>query len=99
MTCCYGFQNLIDNAGKRGIAALVRPTHKGIEFLLQSRGIAFDDESKLKPSSNDLIVNVEFTIGLRYCPFCGQSLEELVKESPEKFAKLADDHKGFYKLP
>jgi hypothetical protein len=100
MICCPGFQHLLDAAGQRGIAALVRRTHDDIGFLLQSRGIAFGDEQKLKPmSSTDLVINLEFTIGLRFCPFCGRRLGELVEASPEEFEKRAGDHKKFYKLP
>jgi hypothetical protein len=47
--CCPGFQNLLNNAGQRGMVALVRQGFAGIDFLFQSRGIAFDDEQKLRP--------------------------------------------------
>jgi hypothetical protein len=91
ITCCSGLQNLLSNAGQRGIAVLVRRTSDGISLMLQSRGIAFNDEPKLRPVPMDLDINVSCSVGLRFCPFCGRNLEELVKASPRPFEKLADD--------
>jgi hypothetical protein len=87
---------LLDNAGQRGIAALVRRTPRGNKLLLQSRGIAFADEPKIRPMAIDLSISVSCSVGLRYCPFCGRSLDELVAASSSEFARLANDHEQFH---
>jgi len=95
MFCCPGFQNNVEAAGERGIAILVKVTSEGIMFVLQSRGIAFEDESKIRPmpSAPDIKINVSCTTGLQYCPACGRRLQELVKASPRAFEELAQKHK------
>jgi hypothetical protein len=97
MYCCRGFQNSIESAGHRGIATLVKETDEGICFVQQSRGIAFEDESEIRPvpGAPDIDINVSCTTGLRYCPFCGRQLRELVQTFPEAFAELAEEHKKF----
>jgi hypothetical protein len=95
--CCPGFQNSVANAGRRGIATLVKETADGVVFVLQSRGIAFEDESKIRPVSDapDIKINVSCTTGLRYCPACGRRLQELVQASPQAFQELAEKHRKF----
>src|SRR5438445_763482 len=98
--CCVGFQHRIEAAGQRGIAVLVikRPE---IIFLLQSRGISFEDVSKIgtMPGAPDIKINVCCDTGLRYCPWCGKPLQKLVKASPQAFEELAEKHKNFYAGP
>ncbi len=93
--CCPGFQHRIGDAGNRGVAVLVRKTPEGIRFLLQSRGIAFDDESKIHPMPVEININVSCEIGLQFCPFCGRRLQELIKAAPKAFDDLAEKHKNF----
>jgi hypothetical protein len=97
MFCCPGFQNSVANAGQRGIAALAKRTGEGVVFVLQSRGIAFDDERRIgpMPGAPDIKLNVSCTTGLRYCPVCGRRLQELIEASPRAFLKLAEQHKEF----
>lgn len=92
MYCCAGLENLVGNAGERGIAVLVRVTKDGIRFVLQSRGVAHEDEGKLQPMPLDINVNISCNVGLRYCPFCGRRLAELVESDPKSFNELLDDH-------
>lgn len=96
--CCPGFQHRIADAGQRGIAVLVINTSEGIQFWLQSRGIAFADEKKISPvpSAPDMQINVSCEIGLQFCPFCGRKLVELVSAAPEAYAALASKHSKFY---
>jgi hypothetical protein len=95
--CCEGFENFIASAGEPGIAVLVRKTPERIRFLLQSRGIPFEDESKIRPRHDapDIKINVSSESGLQYCPICGHNLEKLVKASPTVFEQLAEKHKRF----
>ena len=96
--CCPGFQHRVGDAGQRGIAVLAVKTSEGIRFRLQSRGIAYEDESKIHPmpDSPDIKINVSCESGLQFCPFCGRMLQELVKASPQAFEELAEKHKKFY---
>jgi len=88
---------MIANAGQRGIAALLKETAKGLVFVEQCRGIAFEDESKIRPnpSAPDIKINVSCTTGLPYCPSCGCQLQQLVETSPHAFQQLAEEHKKF----
>lgn len=97
MFCCPGFENSVANAGQRGIAVLAKKTSEGVVFVQQSRGIAFDDESKIgpMPGAPDIKINVSCTMGLRFCPVCGRRLQELVETSPRAFEELAQKHKKF----
>jgi hypothetical protein len=96
MYCCDGFRNLVSLAGERGPAILARETSAGhLVFVLQSRGVAFEDISKLRPVPIDIKINVDAVIGLRFCPFCGRKLEELVQESADLIRELAGEHKKF----
>jgi hypothetical protein len=83
------------SAGQRGIAALAFLVPDAVRFVLQSRGVAFEDEGILRPAPIDVRINIACCSGLRYCPHCGRKLEELVRESPEFFEKLAEDHSRF----
>ena len=94
--CCIPLKNLLDDAGRRGVSALVRHTDTGINFLLQSRGIDFTDEPKLHPVDLDLSINISCDIKIRFCPFCGRRLQELIDTSPEYFDKLAQEHGKFH---
>jgi hypothetical protein len=95
MFCCAPLQNHVTAAGSRGLAVLVRKTPEGIRFLLQSRGVAFEDVGKLRPmpGSPDLKINIVCDTGLQFCPWCGQRLQELVKIAPEGYDDLAEAHK------
>ena len=61
-------------------------------LLLQSRGISFDDQSKVKPVDIDVMINLHAEIGMRYCPFCGHLIETLINENREFFSDLAKEH-------
>ena len=96
MYCCDGFANLISCAGQRGHAIIAVETTVGqVRFLLQSRGLAFGDESKIVPVPVDVKVNISAEIGLRYCPSCGFNLEDLVRQNLSYFHDLAKQHKRF----
>jgi hypothetical protein len=99
--CCAGFQHRVEAAGQRGIAVLVHKTSSGIMFLFQSRGIAFEDTSKIgpMPGTPDIKINISCEAGLQYCPWCGRLLQELIEVSPKAFDELAEKHKMFYTGP
>jgi len=96
MFCCDGFRNAVSLAGERGLAILACEQSSGnTGFVLQSRGVAFEDEAKLKPAAVDVQINIDAVTGLRFCPFCGRKLTALVQESPDFFKGLATEHKRF----
>lgn len=93
--CCPGFKNLIENAGQTGPAAIVVWRSNQLRFLLQSRGVAYEDEAGFKTRNVPIRINVSSTVGLQYCLFCGRRLRELLETSPAEYAELATKHKPF----
>lgn len=95
-TCCDGFTNALNSAGGRGLAVVTCERPDGqIHFLFQSRGIAFDDQHKMHPIATNIVINESSETGLRFCPWCGQELNELVHRFPEYYRQLSTDHKKF----
>ena len=89
-------QNLINNAGKRRMSALVRKTNAGFQFSLQSRAVSKEDETTLSQNPTPLPIKgnmtVAIAIGLQYCPFCGTNLQKLVTPlTRERFEILAEE--------
>ena len=99
MYCCHGLQNDIANAGQRGISILLFriPHTDDLRFVLQSRGVAFDDEPKLGPIPTSLpyLINISCCGIIKYCPTCGRCLKELVEPSKDEFLRLAEEHKKY----
>lgn len=95
MYCCTRLNELIHNAGSRGIAILVRNLSGVLSFVLQSRGIDIEDEDRTGRISGDVKINLSCEIGIVYCPFCGTRLQDLIAREPEFFAKLAESHSRF----
>ena len=98
MFCCDGLNNLIGNAGQRGMSALVYERPAGFRFNLQARAVSKDVELRLSEAPTPLPIEGNITlsvnIGLNYCPFCGTELKTLVTSSTRKrFETLADEHK------
>lgn len=91
--CCTGLRNLVACAGERGNAVVVWTDSRGEpRLLLQSRGVSYDDQSKLQPMDIDITINLSAEVGMRYCPTCGRLIEDLVAENPEFFQELAKEH-------
>jgi hypothetical protein len=96
MYCCTGFRNFLSCAGERGHAILAyQLSPKNVKFFLQSRGLAFGDERQWKPVAVDVMINISAEIGIQYCPFCGQHLDELVQKDLNFFETLANSHAKF----
>jgi hypothetical protein len=93
MFCCPGFENLIRNAGNKGITAIVRQTPDGIRFCLQATVAKVEDLQALGPLPINLTLAAE--TGLRYCPACGRCLQELVEAAPKEYEALAKEHEKF----
>src|SRR2546423_3926259 len=97
MYCCSAMKNLVDNAGGRGLALLLRDLSGMLGFVIQSRGIAYQDEGSIKTITWTSTINVSCEMGIAYCPFCGEDLEVLIAKAPLYFRKLADAHQKFIK--
>jgi len=98
MFCCHAFENLISNAGERGLAVLVCKTDAGFKFAVQARAVSFADESNVaKPSCVTMPTHVTLSesMRIRYCPSCGRKLAELVGIDPSQFEVLATTHRPF----
>lgn len=102
MHCCYGLQNHMASAGQRGISILVFkvPDRDDIWFVLQSRGVAFEDEEKLGPIPAKLApipysINISTCGVIKFCPNCGRRLQDLVEASREAFLRMAEEHKKY----
>ena len=94
MYCCQGFANHVAAAGSRGIALLVESGSSGIGIILQSRGVSFADQGRAETIGGDVTINIATDVGVRYCPWCGWHLEQLIAAAPEAFAELAKRHEG-----
>jgi hypothetical protein len=98
MFCCYPLQNVLSGAGERGLSAVVVSSPEGLIFMLQSRGIDFGTENKLGliPSELELFVNSSASFPIKFCPFCGKRLEDLVSASLPEFQRLSEKHLPYY---
>jgi hypothetical protein len=99
MYCCSGLENHIRFAGDRGLAVLVQKLSGRFIFSLQSRGIAYRDEIKIRPAPMDLVINVASEVAIQYCPWCGRQLQELVALAPSRFSDLANSHERLRAVP
>jgi hypothetical protein len=102
MYCCHGLQNDVGNAGQRGISILVFkvPDKDELWFVLQSRGVAFEDEGKLGPIPAESAafpyrINISTCGVIKYCPTCGHRLQDLVETSTENFFRMAEEHRRY----
>jgi hypothetical protein len=68
-------------------------------FSLQWRAVAVSDEARLRVTSADVRVNLVFSTGILYCPWCGRDLKALVRATPAKFEELARSHQRFSQVP
>jgi hypothetical protein len=92
MVCCQPFENLLGNAGSAGFSVVATERGSRRFFCLQGRAV---DESMMRRlgiegSRAHLILMTE--IGIRFCPFCGVSLEKWIQGAPEVFETLIKAH-------
>ena len=89
----------MSHAGQRGLATLVDRTPRQFIFLLQSRAVAFGEERRLRIEPMDIKLNIDVTVGIQFCPWCGRRLEELGAAAPGEFGELARQHREFVPKP
>ena len=95
MPCCDRLQSAIANAGQRGIAVVVRRVPEFFIVYLQSRAVAFGEEDRLVQQRIDAQLNLVYTVGIAFCPWCGKRLDDLAEAAPAVFADLAKTHEPF----
>lgn len=49
--------------------------YPGAQFLIQSRAIAQEDQSRLKIASEDVPIALVTQTGMAFCPWCGTNLK------------------------
>jgi hypothetical protein len=95
MLCCDRLESTIANAGQRGIAVVVRRVPAFFIYYLQSRAVTFGEEEKFVQERSEQRVNLVYTMGIGFCPWCGRRLDDLAEAAPEVFAELARRHDAF----
>jgi hypothetical protein len=85
-------------AGERGLSAVVASLPEGLFMMLQSRGVNFEDKEKIEGGTSGLssFINLSETLAIKYCPFCGKRIEELVMSSHDEFQVLSEKHFPYY---
>jgi hypothetical protein len=60
--------------------------------VLQSRGVSLSDEATLRGWKPPATLNMSCGQVIKYCPFCGQLLVELIQQHKEAYRKIAAKH-------
>ena len=84
--CCIGFENMLRQAGKRGVAVIVDATRRSgrPEFFLQMRAV---DAGAVAQFPDDIPVSLVTEVGIQFCPWCGVSLAEFYAVSAEQVSR------------
>ena len=76
--CCRGFENMLENKGKRGLS-ISENKNPYAPYKLISKGIDSSDELRLPELFAEygkipLIINISNESTIQYCPWCGTKL-------------------------
>ena len=97
--CCESFERLVQNAGMNGFSVVAIQSGNLIGFFLQSRSYDSNQEDKLlnlpRVSDPPRPFVLVMQTGIRFCPYCGASLERVIRERRERVAALAVAHRPF----
>lgn len=97
--CCDLFLTMITDAGKAGLSAIVRQVGDTPKVFLQHRICDFGKEASLvvpKPQTADCRkMTIVSQSGISYCPFCGESLEELLDKNLNNLRDIIELHRSF----
>ncbi len=83
--CCQNFKELMLNAGEKGFSAVPLHENDFLFFLLQYRS----ENVKVKEG----IIKIA-DIGIKYCPFCGTELAEIISNNQAYVAHLAKKNRS-----
>lgn len=98
-TCCKQFEELISEAGQAGISIILRRLGSDIGFFLQARSYHHDQEDKAlglpRAPEPPRPFYMQIQQGIRYCPFCGKSLKDLVSPDSNEIDRIVDMHRKY----
>lgn len=75
--CCFQMEGLLNRRGRRGLAVAITTDnvlHSGLVFILESRSVDEQDESRLIGMPN-VPVYTRSSACIKYCPWCGKNLK------------------------
>jgi hypothetical protein len=101
--CCDLFDSLINEAGKAGLAIVVKDCGPVVGFFFQARTHDLDQEEKFlrMPRASDppRPFYVVMEQGFNYCPFCGTDLDTIRSQQANELAELVLKHEPFVRSP
>ncbi len=99
--CCRSFEANIFNPYDKGTNIIPIIEQDTSQFILFFLSVSYNDLTKILHQNSSLgNLNFDFTlftqIHLNFCPWCGQSLEKLIKNQEKEFDVLCDEYKHYY---
>lgn len=93
-SCCDGFKELIENAGKKGFSALISKESGYIVVRLCHRSIegSTAEIAESLGARATVVISLAGAVQMSFCPYCGYSLRRLVVDSGDRFLRLATAH-------
>lgn len=97
--CCEVLDGYIDSIGNKGFAVAPLLEDKDeMRFILVgcTEDVVLSNDTGLPPEINPNITKYStFQIGIRYCPFCGQDLNNVVKRNKEHLKQVYQNYKEY----
>lgn len=99
--CCSRFDDFLLEAGKAGYSVIVRRLGDRIGFFLQSRACDFEQIDKIvngprvDASLSPCTIRLAAATRIRYCPYCGRELSQVIESWGEHANELASRHKPY----
>lgn len=97
MLCCPLMDDLVENAGRRGLAVLVLRANGGFAFALQGRGVSHEEERRIPAGLGAPgleFLRIRESVRIRHCPGCGTGLADLVESCGGTLESLAAAHEN-----
>ena len=99
MFCCNTLFNLTKEMGRPGLSVIGVELDDVSYFALQARICDAADEEKLKTIPPDLdlprSLKIASEIAIKFCPFCGASLEKAAMNNRQEFEKLVENSRKY----
>lgn len=96
-TCCDALNWLISYAGKAGLSVVVRKLGDAPAFAIQARACHADQEGRFAhlPKGVELPQPLRIAVqtGIKYCPFCGTRLADLLDDRSVEVSRLIEAHR------
>jgi hypothetical protein len=88
--CCSFFEWHVYDAGRKGFSIIPQVCNNQYQFIFQGRNQ--DENGK---TETERIIESQV---IRFCPFCGCNLEELIKRNKEAIVELVEKYKDLSPL-